>query len=65
MSSQTGAPLRRRSMIVAGIAATAVFVTTGAAHAAQNQPRPEATASSVVLSSLDGIGTEDEVLAGI
>ena len=65
ISSQTGAPLRRRSMMVAGIAAAAVFVTTGAAHAAHAQPRSEAAASSVVLSSLDGIGTEDEVLTGI
>ena len=34
ISSQTGAPLRRRSMMVAGIAAAAVFVTTGAASGA-------------------------------
>ncbi|MEY9993146.1 hypothetical protein ABIE67_005178 [Streptomyces sp. V4I8] len=45
ISSRTGAPLRRRAMVMAGLAA-AVFTTTATAHAAEAQPRSRAAASS-------------------
>ncbi|MEV4870751.1 hypothetical protein [Streptomyces syringium] len=37
-ADQAGAPLRRRAIAVAGIAAAAIFSTTVAAHASETRP---------------------------
>ncbi|RSO09638.1 hypothetical protein DMH18_15925 [Streptomyces sp. WAC 06783] len=70
VNARTGAPLRCRAAVVAGIAAGAVFVTAAAAHASGAPTRSEATSSAVAVAgsnneSLEGIGTDDQVLKGL
>ncbi len=70
VNARTGAPLRCRVAVVAGIAAGAVFVTTAAAHASDAPSRPEAPSTAVAVADprsgpLEGVGSDDQVLKAL